>query len=1136
MASVPQINTPTGLATTFSLSTNQSTYALSGVVGEDTIALQVSINGSAWSTSNTLIQFSGRSFAVPNPDSYPDGLPLQLGPNTIQVRALDLLGGVSASATAAIEKVSEATLVDNLIPTGIRVARLRDSVKLLIAKVSTASTPELEFRGFHVYGASDPGGTSGRYKLTTSPLTIVSEFEEESFLLQENTVDFQPLGDYVRTLVTQEDVTGQTLEVVSNVVTRVFEYNNNLRQTGSLSQVDKVEFVPFIHNRSTGPNSDQFSDADGGVVYYTVTAIYYDPDQKLELETPHSQEVLGSPLVLDTNIRDLPGRTAAQVTVDFIRNIQKVNAEISLIPGSTTRDVTIDPFASEAERIWFIIDFVHRSQSWLTLMQLDDANGDGVSDPVASSAYKQALKAALGLTSDNAVQSLIDSQFDKLAGNVQKSRQSGRPATGSVVFYTTTRPTQDLVVSAGAIVSADADASQGIPISRFVVGGTYRVPATDADAYFNFQTQQYELVVGVVAESNGSAGNRPAGQIKNVVSGASRLKVLNRESMRYGSDRESNHDLAIRCQLGFTAVDSGTEGGYQQTSAGTVGSIRCKIVKSGDSLMMRDWDPVRQKHIGGKVDVWCQGVQERTTTETFSFAFALVQDVRCLLIDESTLTFQILDDRLTAETPLTELLNDASRGYGVRNATTGSDFNLSGYTIINYRTFRLRTDIPQPSVVSSDTVTADYRYRNRNKFVFGLQPVRRVVSVVGQNSGQLTSKGYSLYKTDDPLVVGESTLATDYLEMYTVNGVPSGAVIQVTNEPHVMVGFFEEPLARVGANLSTLRVYSQDRLVEYAGPGSSDPDFEVVAGTATTPIKVKRTSGSSIGSGDSVVFDYAHDENFTVTYVVNDLLHLLQRRLDVRRHTTADVLVKQAINNKFDFESTIQLKAGSSKDTVDPKVRQNLGIEVSSRNIGDGIAQSDVITKVDSTEGVDFEVLPLSRMGYADGSLRVRDSVSSAALEIPSLNIGGQTVYILTSPLKYPTTAGGGLETEHKGVFQDDVAMLLASDVQFVGNKANQAYIIGSDGAIIEGYSDDATLIAAGFTDSADILAERLDRTANHVLVALSTTQGIVNTPNEHSYSVSYVVRGDYGPHDLDVSAVEYLTLGNVALTFREKA
>jgi hypothetical protein len=1147
MATAPQINLRDGSGTsqTIEYSTNMEFATIEGTIDTTTVDLQVSVNGSAFVSDPTLVKLDAQTFIVPNPASLPDGLSLDIGINTIQLRAIGISGDVSAASTATITRL-EPTDDDGTIPSGIRVRRHRNYIDILVAKpqfsagltLDLAQLP-LQFRGFNIYASAAPGGTTGYFKVNESLLTEAGTYEEDTNTIQQYSTVFEPEAQYVRVVVTQEDEFGNEIHRNLDSSFSVLGYSNDLRFSGTLDNRKLTEFISFSHNRSGGAgiiNSDRFLNVQStDPLYYVVTAVYYDADLNREFETPYSQEVLGAPLIIDTNITDLPGRNQLQIITSFVDDVQRVNQEISLLPGSTTRDVSIDPFSSEAERIWFIIDFVHRSQSFVTLLQIDDSNGDGVSDLVSGSAYKTALKAALGYSTDSAVQQLIDAQFDKLAKNVQKTRLPGRQAVGEAVFYKAVRPTEDITIASGTTVSTNADSASGLASVRFVVGGTYVMVAANADAYYNFDNQRYEITTDISAETIGSAGNRPAGSIKNVQGSVGGLQVTNVEATVFGNNRESNAALAARAQLGFVSVDTGTEGGYQSTSAEQTGIIKSKIVKSGDPLMMRDWDEVRKKHIGGKVDIWIQGLRERTVTERFAFTFEIARDIRCEIIDLANLIFRVQDSRVTVDTPIMDILNDSVHGLGVRNVTLGLDYDLTGVTILDYETFQIDNSIPQPATAIDDIITADYRFRSINQFTFSLQPVRRVVSVVGTESGALdNSLGYDLYKTDDPLLDGESTIAQNYLVINQVGGIPTGATIPVNGEEHVLIGFFQEPLGSVGINTATLRVFSEDGLIEYDGPSASSPDYEIVEGTSTTPIKIVRTASSAILSGQTVSVDYDHDENFTVTYVINDLVQELQRTVNTRRHTTADVLVKQAVENELDLETTVQLKLGAKKDKADPAIRSSVSIETNSKIIGAGLAQSDVIQAVDSTEGVDFQVLPLAQMGYSDGSLRLREAVLSSYVPLPYYNTGANLVYLLTNPLQYPTTDGGGLEVEHKGVFQDDEAMLLATSLAVVKLNDFSAWIIGDDGAVIPEYSDDATLVSEGFTDPDDIETERLRRTANHIVVSIAGGGTPVDTPANHSYAVSYVVRNDKGPHNIVSSDVEHLSMGNFTLTCRE--
>jgi hypothetical protein len=1146
MATAPQIalRDGSGFTTNLVFTTNEDAITITGTVDVNTSVIQVSINGSPFVTDPTLISFVLQTFTIPNPVNYPSGLPLNLGLNTIQIRTIDIVGGVSPISTVSVTRVAAISETTAQIPTGIRVVRHIDSIDILAAKPvpltnsSGIPIPQPTFIGFNYYASANPGGAvTGYHKVNQSPVSAATQFQEDVLGTITDTVTWdEQFHKNVRIRVTDLDEFGNELAVKLDSIHNISPLTGRFRFTSTVENFQLNNFVLFNFSRAGGTNiinTDLFANVQANdPLYFVVTGIYFDPLTNTEIETPYSQEILGTPLTIDTSIRDLPGRNQTQVVTDYVQAVQRVNNQISLIPGSISRDVDIDPFSSEAERIWFLLDFVHRSQSFLTLLPIDNVSGNGVSDSVAGSAYKQALKAALGLTSDDAVQSLIDQQFDKLSANVQKTRLPGRPAVGQVVIYTETAPTQDIIIPAGTIVTSDADPVTGTPAIRFVIGGSFVLSAANAQAFFNFNTKRYEIVADITAQQVGVAGNLPAGSIKNIL-GVSGVSVTNTSATVFGDDQETNHDLAERSILAFSSVDTGTEGGYASTAASQIGVIKAKIVKSGDALMMRDYDDLRHKHIGGKVDIWVQGIQERQVTDTFAFTFEIALGIQCQIIDLTNLIFRVLDSRVTPNTPIIEILNNIPQNLGVHNVTTGLDYDLTGVAILDYQTFQINTGIAQPLTHIDDIITADYRFRVVNQFHFTLQPVRRVVSVVGEVAGPLDpNNNYKLFKTDDPLLTGESTIANDYLTLTQFAGKPSGNTIPVNNETHVMIGFQADPLNSIGINTLTIRVFNAARTIEYDGPGSPAPDYNIIAGTPTTPASIVRTASSTIPSGATVSVDYVKDENFTVTYVINDLLQQLQQVVNSKRHVTADVLVKQAIQNFVNISTTVQLSAGAAKDVVDPNMRSAVSLELNRKIIGESVAQSNVDAAITDTAGVSFNVLPMALMAYADGSQKLRETVSSSFAHVGSLDIGGNRVFILTSGLEFPTTDGGGVSTEHKGVFMDDVGLTMATSMSTVGSAANQGWIIGSGGATISGYSDDATLLAQG-VPADQLAATRLKLTANHVLVSLTGAGIPQDDPSKHAFAVSYIIRGDSGSHDILAAEVEFIDLGDFVITYR---
>jgi hypothetical protein len=1146
MATAPQITlrSGTGYTTNLVFTTNEEAVFVSGTVDNSTAAIQVSVNGGAFVTDPTLILLTLNNFIIPNPSNYPSGLMLDLGENVIKVRTIDIVGGVSPISTVTVTRVVDIVNLLTSIPTGIQVQRNLNTVTIqaAIPVVPTNQGPAPQFIGFNFYASTAAGGTTGYFIINQTPVTTASTTTGENvFATQTFGTTWSGPGEttkYVRVRISTEDQFNNELSVQMDQLLPTTGLFDTWRVNGSFQDFALTSYASFTHDR-TGTlagtlNSDQWSGvANTDPLYYVVTAIYFDPTTNSEIETPYSQEVLGTPLVIDTNIRDLPTRTQLQITLDYITAIQRVNTEVAMVPGSTTRDVSIDPFASESERLWFLMDFVHRSQSFLTLLQIDDPGNTGTSVSVASSAYKTALQAALGYTSTSAVQALIDTQFAKLAANVNKFRLPGQPSVGQVVVYTTSAPTQNITIPSRTVVSTNGDPTTNIASQSFVIGGFYVLPATNALAYYNFDTKQYEVTVDITAQSIGSAGNVSSGTIVNIA-GVSGVQVINRNATVFGTDIETNDQLATRGMLGFVSVDTGTEGGYAETAASQIGITKAEIIKSGDALMMRDYDPLRMKHIGGKVDIWIQGIQEATVQDTFAFTIGIGSAVRVQVLDPTNLIFEVLDSRVTATSPLIEILNNPLLNLGVYNATAAESYDLTGLVILNYNIFQINATLTdQPTTHLDDVIYADYRFRINNEFLFTNQPVRRVISVVGEISGALDpAHGYALYKTDDPLLNGESTIAKNYLQVVQYNGIPSGNTIAINAELHVLIGFQNEPLDSIGINTATIAVYSEDRLTEYSGPTSDIPDYEILEGTTTSPAAIVRTSTTTIPNGATVSVDYSHDENFVVTYVINELLTQFQTVLNSMKHATADVLAKQAVQNFVTIETTVQLADGATKNNVDPKIRTAVSLALDTKTIGQGIAQSNVDSAINDTTGVQFNVLPMALMAYADGSLKLRESVASDYEPLASLAIGGNVVFILTQELENPTTDGGGYVTEHHGVFQDDQQLTNATSLLTVGQNAGQGWVIGSDGAIIQGYSDDATLAAEGFLPD-QIPAQRLLLTANHALVSILGSGTTPDNPENHVYTISYVVRGATGSQDITVSSMEYTDLGNLVLTYR---
>ena len=1132
-------------------STTVQNRFFTGTLPEDAVEVQVSINESDYSSDPAYCLWGDGVWTVPNSLFEPSGLSLLTGSNIVKVRYIAPSGGVSSEATITARLISDS---DNgvvaVAPTNISVEQENTLVRVRAETSSTTS-----FQGMNFYASVDAGGGVSGYIRININLVTTGTSEEETTEFGSLDVDADvpvdgndvPLADplFFRMTGAQENESGTVLSSDFNELITVPETTRKIRVATSLLSVRDVTLYEFDHARGAGPSSLPATVRVGAFsalspeapLYYVVTAVYYDEVGNVEYESVYSEEVVGRPMGVTSALGSFPVVSRKTIGEQFAVSVYRSNPQVQIQAGSLLRDTVIDPFSSESERLRFLLDFYQRARTPSLLLQIDDPNGSGTSIAVSKSPYKQGLQAAFFLTSSESVQTLIDSAFEAYASNFGKRRWSGVASRGEVRFYTTRRPTGTIVIPLGTIVSGG-----GI---QFVTTKAVSIEFSKLGTYYDPVSGTYSVTTTVRASTTGKAGNIGLGQVTSVVSSlAGSMSVINTAKMKGGRDQESNLDLVVRVENALASVDSGTARGYLQTAADVAGVIKANVVSAGNALMMRDLD-TSGEHKGGKVDVWVQGENTATVTDSFAFSFEIGRDVQFEVVgNTSDLIFRALDTNLSADNPIVEMLDDSVAGFEFQNATTGEVFDLTGVVISSYNTIQLSSDVTQPSVNVTDVVLGSYRRRVGDTFVLPRQPVSAITSVVGTVSGTLETTSTTLVHPTAPLGSGRSTLAGDYLKItaYTDangNAVPSGDTIHVTGESHVLIGAYAEAVDNLGANYLSLRVWDSTGLVEYKGPNdpSGDPDYTVTLGTQTSALTVTRTDTGAIPTGATVLIDYEHDENFTVTYEVNLIVSLTQEALDAKKHATADVVAKEAIPAPIDVEATVVLKRGSVKSTVETALLTNFANFYANLRMGDPVHQSDLIRIIEGTTGVSYVVVPFTKLVRSEGSSVTQDAISSdTAAEstfVQVLSTNKASVYLLVNGLSAATTDGGGADGEFKGVFQDDLELELldaSSSLSALGSVSGRAYILGSDGRSIMGVSDDATLIAEGYVTSAAIQARREELTANHVLVSLA----VGDSPTAHLYVATYVVGVDSGAKEIIPSSAEFVKSGTILFTYDE--
>lgn len=983
---------------------------------------------------------------------------LSLGLNTLEITAIEKNTGlISTPAVIKITLSESSTIITVSAPTGVSLKRYQDKIQII-----NAENTEENVMGYNFYVSFQSGGVNNNYVKINSKLVDDKSFFQDAVTLISETVENT---GQIRITTTTEEVV-RTYYYSCDFTQDIY---NVMVQQGLLPNVGFKQTVPF---------------------YFVITATIYDPILGQVSESTYSPELEGSPITIATGITDLPSRTQNDIITTYNTELMATDPGIDTKPGTVMRDI-MDPVSEEQSRVYIVQDFLSRSLSVSALQDFDDENGDGVSDPVDESTKKKSLQIALYLTSADQVQRIIDDQFDKLAANVNVTRLPAQSATGTVIFYTQTAPIRDMVVNEGGQVSSTGNVDQGIPSQIYRTLETKVLPYSDREAYFNPNTQQYELEVSVEAISPGAAGNTDSYTIKTVSSGVDAgFLVENINPIQYGTDLESNYNLAARIQLALFA-DTGTEGGYAKTSIAVPGVRGVRVEKAGDEYMFRDYDDIRQEHIGGKVDIYIQGKKIKQVTDQIAFSFGSgtgdLVDEQFTIVSAVSFQFKTQDPRVTAHTPIFEV----SRVY---NATRAATYDLTGYQIIGDgdiidldESLLLNATI---GLSASDIILVDYKYRSSDVFILENQPVENIISVIGQLSGPLTTDNYELVKLQDPLEEGGSTIASDGVRIKFANNLPLTEFQAITDEPHILVQGVDEALEYIGVDPNSVVVTSQDKSMTYV----KDADYTLASGSQTTSTTIKIIDTGLINSGDTVLVSYVAIENFIITYTTNTLLADVQTQVDKMKHACADVIVKQAVENEIDYNVVVVPKSGvTNLDLLASKIQTVVANFTSQAGVGVSVTQSDFVDSIKKISDVDYVLLPFTKMVKADGSFITRDNIGTPTFEV--YNQGVSTSYITTIPvLTYKTVDKGGPENLFRGIFENNLPLVLQADPLDVSAGPGRGYIM-ADGKII-----------------------------------VSTKDGTL--PDTKKYLVAYYVYGEMGSSDIQVASLEYLNIGTPVIRF----
>lgn len=1017
-----------------------------------------------------------------------EGIDLNQGSNSFFITANDSQNNNTTTLTLIIISSIDSSTTKPTPPINIKTERADDNV--ILSWVHTDS----KVSSYNVYASAISGGGNGYQQINKIPIDPISYgFKSEKVT---SVADF---SSDVKAI--EEDPNILTIKALQNTTEssigtqEIAESVSRLRLTTNVSSIELETKVSFNHNR-TNPNSattidiGEFTSLDENVpLYYVITSVKVVDNQSVE--SPFSVEVGTAPINLQLVNTTLPNVTDAQLTESMISAIYDADPTASVHAGSAIRDLFIDPVISEISRIRVLLDFCYKATNFVSLNDIDDPTGLGESIFVSNSSYKQLLKEAYFLDTDTQVQNLIDICFDRLASNLGIVRRSGQVARGEATFFSRSLPTFDLIVPIGQILSAS-----GVRFRTLQEGV---ISVAEAPNFYNPITRRYEITLPIQADSAGISGNLTSGQI---TSGAPLgLSVVNNASTFGGSTRETNQELMTRAMTYISSVDVGTRAGYERITRESAGVLGYEVIDADSPYMLRDND------LGGKVDIWVRGEILSSVTDVYAPSYKSRKGSRFIPIhSEGAYKFQASD--ATTENPLFKMI-DRSNTFGLKNQTNGEFFDLTGATISEGKILILDSSISQPTYRMTDIILGDYRTDVTNKIVLDRQPVRQVVSVRKADGTDLT---YTFYKTEDPLLQGQSSMAQDYI---VIDNDGLEKVITITAEQHTLNELYTETLSNRGIDITTIVVKDSNGNTFASPLTSATPDYVIEMNGDLTLIK--RTTSSTITSSQNVFVDYEYLENITVTYQTNLVVSNLQLEIDAQKHMGADVLIKEVSPVRVNVKGLVYLEQGASATSVDSIVKAALFNLITNTTLGGNLYPSDFIREIDSVQGVSYVSVPLTELSLSEGDQILREKVSpTIPVEISDFTSSSHKVWLMDVQLDHVPASSGGSNVR---VFLNRKEI----DTLTVGQRELATNWLGTKGSIVG--------LEKAYVSSAGVLTE-IPNSARKLMLSLPLGE----TPSDYEIEVNYTCGDGTGVvSEIRLNTFSYFQVGDLSFTYEEE-
>lgn len=273
--------------------------------------------------------------------------------------------------------------------------------------------------------------------------------------------------------------------------------------------------------------------------------------------------------------------------------------------------------------------------------------------------------------------SATDDEIRKALANYGSAPGGGTKATHIQHFMRYTRPTVDITIPAGTLVSNIS----GDLVYRVVNSGS--IVAASASSYYNATRRTYEIGLLVEAVGIGEKYNLPENRVVLLTTPVLGIdSTENRSKSTGGKEKESKDSQATRLQNSLQGINLGAPGGLQDT-------IRDKLPELiSDVAVIQPFEKeFKRLTTGPALDIYCIGNNTQSYTQTY---VALGGETQVVLDRVPVTNILSLTVNNVASIPYS-LIQDSS-------FETGYSLNATDYIIF---------DTP---LALGDTVSIQYEY------------------------------------------------------------------------------------------------------------------------------------------------------------------------------------------------------------------------------------------------------------------------------------------------------------------------------------------------------------------------------------------------------------------------------------------